>query len=215
MANTGLGYTSEQYMGALQKLLPQGPAWELEGNEFLYKVLELASLEFARIDNDILMLIREASPETCSVTFDDWCHQWGIPDKCLLDVNADLDLYRTLLCLKIYSQGYSFVECINMICNALGFETVSLYTNTLHTVSSPMNTGLYDSQWGLQIIIHTEDETSITYFRTTSSAQRRLAEWGIEVFECIVKSFAPCWAKVVFSYGNVVESEIATTNNED
>jgi len=214
MANTGLGYTSEQYMGALQKLLPQGPAWELEGNEFLYKVLELASLEFARIDNDILMLIREASPETCSVTFDDWCHQWGIPDKCLLDVNADLDLYRTLLCLKIYSQGYSFVECINMICNALGFETVSLYTNTLHTVSSPMNTGLYDSQWGLQIIIHTEDETSITYFRTTSSAQRRLAEWGIEVFECIVKSFAPCWAKVVFSYGNVVESEIAT-NNED
>lgn len=215
MANTGLGYTSEQYMGALQKLLPHGPAWELEGNEFLYKVLELASLEFARIDNDILMLIREASPETCSVTFDDWCHQWGIPDKCLLDVNADLDLYRTLLCLKIYSQGYSFVECINMICNALGFETVSLYTNTLHTVSSPMNTGLYDSQWGLQIIIHTEDETSITYFRTTSSAQRRLAEWGIEVFECIVKSFAPCWAKVVFSYGNVVESEIATTNNED
>lgn len=215
MANTGLGYTSEQYMGALQKLLPQGPAWELEGNEFLYKVLELASLEFARIDNDILMLIREASPETCSVTFDDWCHQWGIPDKCLLDVDADLDLYRTLLCLKIYSQGYSFVECINMICNALGFETVSLYTNTLHTVSSPMNTGLYDSQWGLQIIIHTEDETSITYFRTTSSAQRRLAEWGIEVFECIVKSFAPCWAKVVFSYGNVVESEIATTNNED
>ena len=214
MANTGLGYTSEQYMGALQKLLPQGPAWELEGNEFLYKVLELASLEFARIDNDILMLIREASPETCSVTFDDWCHQWGIPDKCLLDVNADLDLYRTLLCLKIYSQGYSFVECINMICNALGFKTVSLYTNTLHTVSSPMNTGLYDSQWGLQIIIHTEDETSITYFRTTSSAQRRLAEWGIEVFECIVKSFAPCWAKVVFSYGNVVESEIAT-NNED
>lgn len=214
MANTGLGYTSEQYMGALQKLLPQGPAWELEGNEFLYKVLELASLEFARIDNDILMLIREASPETCSVTFDDWCHQWGIPDKCLLDVDADLDLYRTLLCLKIYSQGYSFVECINMICNALGFETVSLYTNTLHTVSSPMNTGLYDSQWGLQIIIHTEDETSITYFRTTSSAQRRLAEWGIEVFECIVKSFAPCWAKVVFSYGNVVESEIAT-NNED
>ena len=215
MANTGLGYTSEQYMGALQKLLPQGPAWELEGNDFLYKVLELASLEFARIDNDILMLIREASPETCSVTFDDWCHQWGIPDKCLLDVDADLDLYRTLLCLKIYSQGYSFVECINMICNALGFETVSLYTNTLHTVSSPMNTGLYDSQWGLQIIIHTEDETSITYFRTTSSAQRRLAEWGIEVFECIVKSFAPCWAKVVFSYGNVVESEIATTNNED
>jgi len=215
MANTGLGYTSEQYMGALQKLLPQGPAWDLEGNEFLYKVLELASLEFARIDNDILMLIREASPETCSVTFDDWCHQWGIPDKCLLDVDADLDLYRTLLCLKIYSQGYSFVECINMICNALGFETVSLYTNTLHTVSSPMNTGLYDSQWGLQIIIHTEDETSITYFRTTSSAQRRLAEWGIEVFECIVKSFAPCWAKVVFSYGNVVESEIATTNNED
>ena len=215
MANTGLGYTSEQYMGALQKLLPQGPAWELEGNEFLYKVLELASLEFARIDNDILMLIREASPETCSVTFDDWCHQWGIPDKCLLDVDAGLDLYRTLLCLKIYSQGYSFVECINMICNALGFETVSLYTNTLHTVSSPMNTGLYDSQWGLQIIIHTEDETSITYFRTTSSAQRRLAEWGIEVFECIVKSFAPCWAKVVFSYGNVVESEIATTNNED
>lgn len=215
MANTGLGYTSEQYMGALQKLLPQGPAWELEGNEFLYKVLELASLEFARIDNDILMLIREASPETCSVTFDDWWHQWGIPDKCLLDVDADLDLYRTLLCLKIYSQGYSFVECINMICNALGFETVSLYTNTLHTVSSPMNTGLYDSQWGLQIIIHTEDETSITYFRTTSSAQRRLAEWGIEVFECIVKSFAPCWAKVVFSYGNVVESEIATTNNED
>lgn len=215
MANTGLGYTSAQYMGALQKLLPQGPAWELEGNEFLYKVLELASLEFARIDNDILMLIREASPETCSVTFDDWCHQWGIPDKCLLDVDADLDLYRTLLCLKIYSQGYSFVECINMICNTLGFETVSLYTNTLHTVSSPMNTGLYDSQWGLQIIIHTEDETSITYFRTTSSAQRRLAEWGIEVFECIVKSFAPCWAKVVFSYGNVVESEIATTNNED
>lgn len=215
MANTGLGYTSEQYMGALQKLLPQGPAWELEGNEFLYKVLELASLEFARIDNDILMLIREASPETCSVTFDDWCHQWGIPDKCLLDVDADLDLYRTLLCLKIYSQGYSFVECINMICNALGFETVSLYTNTLHTVSSPMNTGLYDSQWGLQIIIHTEDETSITYFRTTSSAQRRLAEWGIEVFECIVKSFAPCWEKVVFSYGNVVDSEIATTNNED
>jgi uncharacterized protein YmfQ (DUF2313 family) len=203
----GLGYTAEQYNIALKALLPQGPAWELEDNEFLSKMLNLAALEFARIDADILMLIREASPETCSVTFDDWCHQWGIPDKCLTEIDADLDLYRTLLCLKIYSQGYSFVECINMICNALGFKTISLYTNTRHTVTSPVNLGLYDDQWGLQIIIHTEDETSIQFFRATSTAKRRLAEWGIEVFECIVKSFAPCWSRVVFSYGNVVELE--------
>ena len=81
----------------------------------------------------------------------------------------------------------------------------SLYTNTRHTVASPVNLGLYDDQWGLQIIIHTEDETSIQFFRATSTAKRRLAEWGLEVFECIVKSFAPCWSRVVFSYGNVVE----------
>ena len=58
-----VSFTTDNYYAAMKKLLPKGPAWELEDSTFFMKMLYLAALEFARLDADISKMIDESDPQ--------------------------------------------------------------------------------------------------------------------------------------------------------
>ena len=99
---SGLGHSASEYLQIFKALITKGTAWELEDKCFFNKMLEIAALEFARVDADILKLIDESDPRTASVTLADWFYQWGIPDDCLKQYSqATLEEYRNVLVTKI------------------------------------------------------------------------------------------------------------------
>lgn len=202
MARGHLGYSTDDYYQAMKSLLPRGPAWELNDSEPLMQMLYVAAQEFAQIDAAILTLIRESDPRTASVTLSDWFDDWGIPDECLkLIDSAGLDEYKRTLVTKISTLGYSFGELVKLIATSLGYENVKIENFDTFTVNSSVDKAIYDERWKSSFMTITVDKFNPKYFQADWTVEKPLAEWGDQLFECLVKSLAPCHANVIFLYG--------------
>lgn len=197
-----LGYTAEQYQEALRKLLPHGPAWDdLDGSCFFMKMLTLASLEFARIDADIVRLIDESDPTTASVTLGDWFHQWGIPDECTKNTDATLEQLREVLLLKIRALGLTFAELVPIIGKICGYAETKLDTADTFTVASTVDCALYSDDWADWFWTVTVSDLNRKYFTVDGRVNEFLATWGNELFECLIKHYTPAHTGVIFKYG--------------
>lgn len=202
----GLNHSSSEYFQALKLLLPPGPAWKLDENCYFVKLLELAAREFARIDADITNLIRESDPRTASVTLQDWFDEWGVPDDCLkaLD-NASIDEYRQVLVTKYETQGYTFSELVRLIGENLGYSEVSIDSYKIFRVTSRVSERVYSPRWSNWFMTITVNKINERKFLTTSRVSARLSQWGDVLFECMVRSLAPCHTDVMFQYGGADE----------
>ena len=199
----GIGYTSEEYYQHMQQLLPSGPAWELDDSTFFMELLKIASLEFARIDADIVKLINETHAQTASATLQEWFDTWGIPDECLKALtDASLEDYRNVLVNKIATLGFTFGELVELIATSLGYQGVSIETFPPLLVTSKVNNRAYDYDWKHYFMTVTIDATNTQYLRANSRTSARLAVWSDQLFECLIKSLAPCHTNILFQYGD-------------
>ena len=228
MARGHLGYSTDDYYQAMKSLLPRGPAWELDDSAPLMQMLYVAAQEFAQIDADILTLIRESDPRTASVTLSDWFDDWGIPDNCLkLIDSAGLDEYKRTLVTKISTLGYSFGELAGtgiivtgdgyiltnkhvvegaskasvILDDGTSYENVKIENFDTFTTNSSVDKAIYDEHWKSSFMTITVDKFNPKYFQADWTVEKPLAEWGDQLFECLVKSLAPCHANVIFLYG--------------
>ena len=201
-----LGFDETQYFNALKQLLPLGPAWELEDTDLRMRCLFLCAQELARIDADILAAIDESDPRTASKTLQEWFDEWGIPDDCLkLLGDMDIEQYRKVLLTKITTLGYTFSELVKYIGANFGFDNVSIGLRAPFRVSSRVNERIFNYSWQNWIITATSAETNITRFRVDNRASIPLAQWGNELFECLIKSFSPAHKGIIFNYGETAK----------
>ena len=197
-----LGYSADQYYEALKKLLPKGPAWDnLDDQSFFMKMLKLAALEFARLDYDISQLINESDPITANVTLTDWFHQWGVPDECSNDENATLEQLREVLLFKIRSLGLTFPELVSIIGRMCGYQETKLDTAETFTVASTVDMALYSEDWASWFWTVTVSELNQKFFMVDGYANEYLSTWGNQLFECLIKHYAPAHTGVIFRYG--------------
>lgn len=196
-----LNFNYEDYLNQFIKLLPQGPAWELENNKFVKSFLEIAALEFARIDADLAVLIKESDPRYASITLSDYFNQWGIPDDCLKKLeNATIEQYRQVLITKISTLGYTFDELVRLLAIAFGYESSNIQGFKPFLVISRVDNRLYNYKWRNWFMTVSIKGQNYGKFKTTSRVNEKLATWGNELFECIVKSLAPCHCDIIFRY---------------
>ena len=200
----GLGFTARQYYGALKQLLPPGPAWEELGDaSWTMKVLAILADELARIDADMVTLVNESDPRTASATLSEWFYEWGIPDECLAAVSgADIELWRKVLIAKICTQGLAFGELVKLIGQALDYSRTEIGTFPVYTVASRVDKRIYGSKWRDWFMTITVDGTNVQRFRADTRVSQPLAMWGDQIFECLVKSLAPCHCGIIFQYGS-------------
>jgi uncharacterized protein YmfQ (DUF2313 family) len=195
-------YGSSNYLQGMIGLLPKGPAWELDESSLFYRLMQICADEFARIDLDIAQLVEESDPRTASATLSDWFDEWGIPDDCLklLDDPTTED-YRKVLILKITTLGLTFEELVTVIGNYLGYDA-SVGDTDIHTVASTVDARLYDVSWRNTALIVSADETVVNLLTVDDRVSMALAEWGDELWECLITALAPAHNNVIFQYGS-------------
>lgn len=195
-----VSFTTDNYYDAMKKLLPQGPAWELEDNTFFMKMLYLAALEFARLDADIFKMIDESDPQSASVTLLDWFHQWGIPEECRSEED-DLEVLITQLLIKIRTLGLTFQELVYLIGQSCGYSETKIDSKHVFTVASTVDDALYSEIWANWFYTINVEKVNSIPFKTTSRVSERLQKWGNELFECLVKHYTPAHTSTIFTYG--------------
>lgn len=185
----------------LTKLLPPGPAWHRKEGSPGNAVLKSGSDQLQKVDSYADSLIDEADPRTAQQTFDDWLRVYGLPDDCLkyLENLTDEQLRRALL-VKVKRSGLTaaFFKELGLV---FDIDIDTNYCDPFR-VNSRADARLYGPEWShaFVLVITADVNSQKDFFRVNYRANNRLATWGVEFLECLIKANAPAHAQVIFSY---------------
>lgn len=76
--------SSDDYLGQLKALMPQGAAWPQESGTVLHDLLSGMAEELARVDDRIGQLLVESDPRAVTETLAEWERAYGLPDGCVV-----------------------------------------------------------------------------------------------------------------------------------
>ena len=185
----------------LTKLLPPGPAWHRREGSSGNAVLKSGADQLQKVDSYADSLIDEADPRTAQQTFDDWLRVYGLPDDCLkyLENLTDEQLRRALL-VKVKRSGLTaaFFKELGLV---FDIDIDTNYCDPFR-VNSRVDARLYGPEWShaFVLVITADVNSQKDFFRVNYRANNRLATWGVEFLECLIKANAPAHAQVIFSY---------------
>lgn len=185
----------------LTKLLPPGPAWHRREGSPGNAVLKSGADQLQKVDSYADSLIDEADPRTAQQTFDDWLRVYGLPDDCLkyLENLTDEQLRRALL-VKVKRSGLTaaFFKELGLV---FDIDIDTNYCDPFR-VNSQVDARLYGPEWShaFVLVITADVNSQKDFFRVNYRANNRLATWGVEFLECLIKANAPAHAQVIFSY---------------
>ena len=185
----------------LTKLLPPGPAWHRKEGSPGNAVLKSGADQLQKVDSYADSLIDEADPRTAQQTFDDWLRVYGLPDDCLkyLENLTDEQLRRALL-VKVKRSGLTaaFFKELGLV---FDIDIDTNYCDPFR-VNSLVDARLYGPEWShaFVLVITADVNSQKDFFRVNYRANNRLATWGVEFLECLIKANSPADAQVIFSY---------------
>jgi len=107
-----------KYTGLLKKLFPVGKAWENILDDNLFSGM---SVEFARIEDRSIDLLREMDPLTSSEMLKDWESLLGLPDECTPE-DQSLSERQSQCRQKLSNQGGQSAAYLEDVSDDLGFE---------------------------------------------------------------------------------------------
>ena len=116
-------------------------------------------------------------------------------------VENDITTYVQALIAKISTQGLTFIELLQNLATYLGYSGVELGNYEPFTVNSTVDERLYSEDWIYFVRMITVDEVPVREFTVDSTVNKALAEWGNQLWECMVKALAPAHLSLIFQYG--------------
>ncbi|PCJ68192.1 MAG: hypothetical protein COA62_15625 [Rhodobiaceae bacterium] len=121
----------EDYLTSIQALLPPGPSWTREGSAILSKLLEAFALEYKRVGDSAVALLRESHPLTTTQAISDWESLVGIPDY-IVPAPESLTIHkrRAHVLFRLNLVGRASPGYLIEVLNKLGFpgHTITEFT---------------------------------------------------------------------------------------
>ncbi len=192
--------TPDEYMFALQGLLPHGPAWSRDADAPLTRILSGLSAELSRLDDRADRLIEESDPRSTFEMLPDWERIAGLPDACALLTGVSLNVAQRQVALaaKLTSQGGSSIAYFIALAARLGF-TVTITEFREWSFDSDDDTALSGSDWAYAWQVNAP-LNSLSDWTFDSDDDTPFAWWGNQLLECALSRYKPAHTTVIFSY---------------
>lgn len=126
-----------KYGTMLEKLLPRGAVWDLEGDSELHALMLGAGDELKRIEDRGADLIEESDPRTATETITDWERMVGLPDDQVTVISAVIAERRVAVTQKLVGRTGQNLDFFQRLCRACGYPLISLerYTELISRVT--------------------------------------------------------------------------------
>lgn len=194
-----MGMTADQYLIALQALLPRGAAWPRDASAVLTRTLRALAEEFARIDERAGDLIEESDPRTTLELLPDWERVAGLPDACYGELST-IQERRAALAAKLTRLGGQSRAYFIDLAHQLGYEVTIDEFRPFRAGIGRAGDPVYGQAWLFAWRVNAP-ETTIRYFRAGQSvAGERLRTWGNTLLECAISRVKPAHTHVIFAY---------------
>lgn len=193
-----MAYSADDYLAALQGLLPPGRGLTKRPDANLTRLLHAFADGFARIDVFVDLLFNELDPRTTLQLLPQWEFIDGLPDPCCAAPVTIAGRQAALVAREVGSGGDS-IPGLEALALTLGF-TVTITEPMPFTCNSNCNDPLQNDAWAFALEINAPT-TTVTYFTCQSSCSDPLEAWGNDSLQCALQRAIGADVISIFIYG--------------
>lgn len=193
-------YSVDDFLAALQNLLPRGRAWNREPDSVQSKALRGLVGVFRAVNVDDAQLLEDAFPATSSFLLPEWEAALGLPDPCAGPSTTIAERQEQVVAKLTDNGGLSASRFVALAAQ-LGYEVTTTTFAPFRAGHSRAGDPL-GGPWSYFVWQVSAPETTVTFFRAGSGrAGDPLQRWGNDVLECAIRERAPAHTIVQFAYG--------------
>ncbi|QLR62507.1 DUF2313 domain-containing protein [Citrobacter sp. RHBSTW-00976] len=147
-----MAHNVDDWLHALQQVMPRGKAWPRELNANLTKFLRAFAARLSRVEGDADSLLEEMRPETTTQLLTDWEEYLGLPE--CQPLSSTISARRRDAAEKHHRKGGLAPWQIEAVAANLGFEiqvNVILPHHCLRSCTAPLWPQRY--RWLLQVVV--------------------------------------------------------------
>lgn len=192
--------TEKDYLQSLRQLLPPGPAFDLELQPDIARLLSSLAPELARVDQALDDLVPEMNPATVSALLTDWEDYLGLPDICTVPGSQSMEQRRQAVLDKLVASGAPQRAYYLRVANRAGVPVT--LTEFRPARCGPTNTGdfVYGAGWPWSWLAN----APVDAFGTVEAA----------TLNCRLQLEAPEYTDVVLGFGGELVSRITGSADE-
>lgn len=195
-----IGSSADDYQQQLVNLTPPGNAFPTDPSSTWVAFLSVLAQTFARIDENITLLVDESFPDTTLQLLPNWERVAGLPDACSV-LGDTIEIRRQNLLAKLTARGGQTKQYLIDVALSLGFIITITEFSAFEVDKSAVEDALCDETWRFVFEVNAPSET-VTWFRSgNSSAGEALAVWGNARLECLINRLKPAHTIALFAYG--------------
>jgi uncharacterized protein YmfQ (DUF2313 family) len=192
-------YRAEDYLAALQALMPRGRVWPRDADATQTKTLSGLAPSYVRNNQRAAAVLVESLPSTTYELLPEWEATLGLPDPCA-GPSPTIEGRRAQVVARFAGSGGQSIPYMVTFAANLGYtititEFIPAQVGILRA-GQPLNGSAWAYAWQVNSALNT-----IRYARAGAfSAGEPLASWGNAVLECELKAIAPAHTVPIFSY---------------
>ena len=195
-----MGLTADDYRQQLAKLLPAGPAWDIENAPNSYQLLDGLAQEFFRVFTRAANLAAEATPSTTSELLPDYERLFSLPDVCVTTTQT-IDQRHAALASKMTAIGQQTPAYYISLAATMGYPGATITTYQQATCNSDCNSQIWSVADIFTWVLSVSGSTGGIYPATCNSdCNTPLNSWGDQALECRVNHEKPAHTAVLFVY---------------
>lgn len=114
-------FSVDDYLGALQGLMPTGRVWNRDSDSVQTAVLMFLANSFYQSGSDALALLADSFPSTATTMLPEWESSLGLPDDCTIGEMQSITQRQLAIKTKLATAGGQSVQHFIDAAAALGY----------------------------------------------------------------------------------------------
>lgn len=192
-------FSAQDYLQALQALLPRGHVWPRDADATQTKLVAALARVYERTNLRADQLLSDAFPATTFELLPEWEETLGLPDPCAGPAPT-VGARRAQVVARVKAQGGQSVAYLTAFAASLGYTiTITQYVPAragLLKAGQPLNGPDWAHAWSV-----TAPGNTVTHAQAgTLAAGEPLAYWGNTVLGCELAEVKPAHSTLFFNY---------------
>lgn len=192
-------YSTDDYLAALQALLPRGRVWPRDPDATQTKALSGLTQSYARNNLRAGQLLVDAFPATTFQLLPEWESTLGLPDPCA-GASPTTQGRRTQVIARFTGIGGQSAAYMIAFAKSLGYTITITQYAPARVGQSRVGQPLCGAPWAHAWRVNSSLNTVVRSRVGTSAVGEPLASWSNAVLECELKAIAPAHSTVFFAY---------------
>ncbi|MFZ9921987.1 MAG: putative phage tail protein [Candidatus Nanopelagicaceae bacterium] len=194
------------YKNLLNELIPQGLAWNPNPDSNLQKLISGESIEFARLEEEALRVLREINPYTTTELISEWV-DIALGDHRCEGLSSSAEELKRAILARLISLGGSDRIYFQEVAKAAGFlvkvsDGFQQFRAGRDRCQDRVLANGFAYTWNVRARTNT-----LSFFRAgLSRASDRLIYFSNALLECVMNQVKPAHTSIIFSYEDVVQN---------